>query len=139
MVLRIIIKNAAVLVVLVCMVMPVNLLAQDAYSGKFPPLELIEDELELGVSTTRDVERVLGEPSGYGGSLSINDRKPRKVWYYQNINASVIDTKDSVIRMHNHAQVLLVFFLADQFDGYTWYTTAGTTRAIIGDSTTGKN
>lgn len=105
------------------------LYAQDAQFGKFPPVDLIETELQRGVSTVSDVRRVLGEPSGRGGYLAIMDGRPRDIWYYHDINASLIDTKGSVMRMHTHTQVLLVYFLGDQFDGYKWFTASAAARA----------
>lgn len=105
------------------------LFAQDFQTGEFPPVDLIETELQRGVSTTRDVERVLGKPSGYGGYLAIMDGIPRDVWYYHDINSSLIDTKGGVMRMHTHTQVLLVYFSGDRFDGYKWFAASAPARA----------
>ena len=94
-----------------------------------PPVDRIETELQRGISTTGDVVRVLGRPAGRGGYLAIMDGIPRDVWYYHDINTSLIDTKDSVMRMHTHTQVLLVFFADDRFDGYKWFTASAVARA----------
>ena len=104
-------------------------IAQDVSAGKFPPVDLIETELQRGISTTADVEKILGRPAGRGGYLAIMDSKPRKVWYYHDINSSLIDVKDSVMRMHTHTQVLLVYFLNDRFNGYKWFTSSAAARA----------
>jgi len=106
-----------------------QLIAQDASIGKFPPVDLIEIELQRGVSTQLDVEQLLGKPAGRGGYLAIMDSKPRTIWYYHDINSSLIDMKDNVMRMHTHTQVLLVYFLNNRFDGYKWFTTSAAARA----------
>lgn len=105
------------------------LLAQELRTGEFPPVDLIDTELQRGVSTTVDVERVLGKPTGYGGYLAIMDGIPRDVWYYHDINSSLIDTKDGVMRMHTHIQVLLVYFSNNRFDGYQWFSASAPARA----------
>ena len=101
----------------------------DAQVGEFPPVDLIETKLERGISTTRDVERVLGRPAGRGGYLAMMDGIPRDVWYYHDINSSLIDIEGSIMRMHTHTQVLLVYFAGDRFDGYKWFATSAVGRA----------
>ena len=106
-----------------------SLMAQELRTDGFPPIDLIETELKRGVSTTSDVESVLGKPTGYGGYLAIMDGIPRDVWYYHDINSTMIDTKDSVMRMHTHIQVLLIFLSNDRFDGYKWFAASAPARA----------
>ncbi len=101
----------------------------DVQIGQFPPVDLIETKLERGVSTTVDVERVLGRPAGRGGYLAMMDGIPRDVWYYHDINTSMIDMKGSIMRMHTHTQILLVYFAGDRLDGYKWFATSAVSRA----------
>lgn len=109
-----------------------RLYAQDAIEaqmGEFPPVDLIETRLQRGVSTAVDVERVLGKPAGRGGYLAMMDGIPRDVWYYHDINSTLIDIKGSIMRMHTHTQILLVYFAGDRFDGYKWFATSAVARA----------
>ena len=109
-----------------------QLYAQDAIEaqmGEFPPVDLIETKLQRGVSTTVDVERVLGRPAGRGGYLAMMDGIPRDVWYYHDIHSSLIDTKGGIMRLHTHTQILLVYFAGDRFDGYKWFATSAVGRA----------
>ena len=127
---------SAVSALLLLSLVPSSLWAQDAGYGEFPPVDLIETELQRGVSTTGDVVRVLGKPAGHGGYLAIMDGIPRDVWYYHNINSSLIDTRESVMRMHVHTRVLVIFFAGERFDGYKWFAASGAGRgkATLGGS-----
>lgn len=119
---------ACVMVMLACMAIPGMSLAVEVTIGEFPEIDRLERELERGVSTAEDVERVLGKPSGYGRALSGIDGKHRDVWYYEEIEASVIDSEGSVIRMHAHQQILLIFLLDEKLDGFQWYSNAGVVK-----------
>lgn len=105
--------------------------AQSSQFGNFPQVERIKNELQRGVSTKQDIQNILGKPTGNGGYLAIMDGKPREVWYYHEIGNSMIDYKDSIIRMQSHYKVLLVFILQDKFDGYKWYSSADVAKAAV--------
>ena len=118
----------SLLLFLSCMAVSGMCLAVEVTIGEFPEIDRLERELERGISSTKDVERVLGKPSGYGRALSGVDGKHRDVWYYEEIEASVIDSTGSVIRMHAHQQILLVFIIDDKLDGFQWYSNAGAVK-----------
>lgn len=74
--------------------------------------------LKRGVSTVADVRKALGEPTGLGGFLtSITGHDT--VWYYESIKVDASDPKPEL-----QQDVLLVFFKADRFDGYLWFSDA---------------
>ena len=109
--------------------------------GQFPKIDRLERELERGVSTTNDVERVLGKPSGYGRALSGIDGIHRDVWYYEETEASVIDSKSYTTRMHIDQQILMIFFREDKLDGFQWFSNAVAAKftkpGLTGDTKTG--
>src|SRR5262245_30504962 len=99
-----------------------------------PPLQASETtigHLVRGNSTRADVERLLGTPTGTGGSRLPPDWQTREIWMYQSIKIAGIysapattgDTlTGTVLQADLNQQVLLVFFSGDRFDGYLWYT-----------------
>ena len=109
--------------------------------GQFPKIDRLERELERGVSTTNDVERVLGKPSGYGRALSGIDGIHRDVWYYEETEASVIDLKSYSTRMHIDQKILMIFFREDKLDGFQWFSNAVAAKftkpGLTGDTKTG--
>ena len=80
----------------------------------------LETDLRRGISTTADVERVLGKPIGTGGILIPQDPRPRLAWVYSRIQ---MDTIGSTIDMAQ--DVVLVYFKGDRFDGFMWFSDRG--------------
>lgn len=107
-----------------------------ATTGAFTELGRLEGELHRGVSTKRDVQRVLGPPDGFGSAaiplgpkLSF-DVKPREVWYYSDIELTGMKGEGGgVIRIDVRQQVLLVLFDEGVFDGFMWFSNAGVAEA----------
>ncbi len=96
-------------------------------TGAFTQVSRIESQLRRGVSTKMDVQRVLGTPKGTGSALLPTDPRPREVWHYSDI--AVTDARGEgpgVLRANVRQQVLLVTFEKGVFDGYMWFSNAGT-------------
>ncbi len=98
-------------------------------AGRMPSVAPLTTDLVIGTSTRDDVRRLLGDPSGEGGYLFIVDYLPREAWLYHEIKLTDAKAvKDTVVMNMKH-QVLLVFFKGDRFDGYMWYSNAGSAEA----------
>ena len=97
--------------------------------GRMPSVEPLTSSLVLGVSTRDDVRRELGDPSGQGGYLFIVDYRPRDVWMYHELKVADMKAVRDTVVMNMRQQILLVFFNGDRYDGYMWYSNAGTAAA----------
>jgi hypothetical protein len=97
--------------------------------GHMPAVAPLTSELVLGVSTRDDVRRSLGDPSGDGQYLFIADYLPREAWLYHEIKLTDAKAVHDTVVMNMRHQVLLVFFKGDRYDGYMWYSNAGTAAA----------
>ena len=85
--------------------------------------------MERGVSTRRDVQRALGAPDGSGHALLPTDPTPLDLWYYEDIEvADVEQTARGDFRAHARQQILLVMFRGDAFDGFMWWSNAGSLK-----------
>ncbi len=78
-------------------------------------------DLQPGVSTKADVERVLGTRDGVGGAAFPPGTQPAtanyEVWYYLNTQKKKVDRD-----VYGFVpRVLLVFFEQDAFKGYMWF------------------
>lgn len=101
-------------------------------TGAFTQLSRLESELQRGMSTKMDVQRVLGAPDGFGNAvLPVGvkmsfDPKPREVWYYSDIELTGMKGEGGgVIRVNVRQQILLVYFDEGVFDGFMWFSNAG--------------
>lgn len=96
-------------------------------------MDPLSHDLERGVSTRADVHRLLGEPSGDGGFVLPPDHSPQDVWFYQEMRIkdfeAAQDVRENYVRMNMTHRILLVFFKGDVFDGYMWYSNAGSAEA----------
>ncbi len=68
--------------------------------------------LSVGVSTTADVRLALGEPRGEGMARLTPDLPPRKILFYEYVESDGSTTK---------LKMLMVFTLADRYDGHLWF------------------
>jgi hypothetical protein len=75
--------------------------------------------LQKGLSTPTDVRNVLGEPKGSGEFLFPTETAYRTVWFYEKVK---IDASSGKIDLQQ--DVLMVFFKADRFDGFLWFSDA---------------
>ncbi len=93
-------------------------------TGPFTEVDRLGSELERGVSTKMNVQKVLGTPKGYGGSLMPGETEPREVWYYDDIELTDFHSQGGgLYTMDVRQQILLVFFKKEAFDGFMWYST----------------
>lgn len=100
--------------------------ATSASTGAFTQTGRIESELQRGVSTKRDVQRVLGTPKGSGGAVLPTDPRGREIWYYEDIKvANMRQDAEGYLRADISQRILLVFFLDGRFDGFMWFTGGG--------------
>lgn len=98
-------------------------------TGAFAQVDLLDVKLQRGVSTKEDVQRVLGAPSGSGSGFIPTDYHlyelslalPREVWTYNNVELT-----GSILQPNVRQQFLLVFFEKEVFDGFMWFSMAGT-------------
>lgn len=90
--------------------------------GSFLNISSIETELKKGVSTKKDVQRILGSPQGFGGAVFPHNTEAHEVWFYENIKFDIIKSQQFQITMDMNQKVLLVFFSKQFFDGFLWFT-----------------
>ncbi len=57
-------------------------------TGAFTQPARLESDLKRGVSTKRDVQRVLGTPKGSGRTVLPTDPRVREFWYYEDIKVA---------------------------------------------------
>lgn len=92
-------------------------------TGPFVQAERIEADLQRGVSTKSDVERILGKPNGTGQSFLPTEDGPQEVWVYSNVETGeprVSGGPPIKIEVDTRQQLILIFFEGDTFDGYLW-------------------
>ncbi len=98
-------------------------------TGAFTEVTRIESELQRGVSSKRDVERVLGTPKGFGGAVLPLDPRAHEVWYYGDIEiGGMKGGGGGIFRVNVHQQILLVFFEGGVFDGFMWFSNTGVAK-----------
>jgi hypothetical protein len=95
-------------------------------TGVFPPVDNLEKQIQRGISTKMDVQKLLGAPDGLGSALFPIDPHPRKVWYYDDIETTDFQSeKGGILRVNVRQQILLVFFKNGVFDGFMWFSNSG--------------
>ena len=106
----------------------------EVHTRTMPSMEPLTHELVRGQSTRADVQRLLGAPTGNGGSVLPPDGVARDVWFYQAVSIKGFKSErpppnelhgESFIRGNMTQQILLVFFKGDLYDGFMWYSNAG--------------
>lgn len=102
---------------------------QKITTGAFTKIDRLDKQLQRGVSTKMDVQRVLGAPNGFGGAMLPTDPKPREVWYYEDVEGKDFKMKGDIMIMNMRQQILLIFFERGVFDGYMWSTNVGKAEA----------
>lgn len=101
-----------------------------ATPGAFARADRIGTELQRGVSTKADVERLLGKPNGRGMTLLPTQDSVRELWTYVHVETGAPKLEGRVfgvptVRMDSRQQDIYVFFDGDRFDGYMWATRVG--------------
>ena len=84
--------------------------------------------LQKGVSTRRDVQRLLGAPDGSGHALLPGDETPLDLWYYADIAVTDLRQVPGGFRGDVRQQMLLVSFRGEAFEGYMWWSNQGSLR-----------
>jgi hypothetical protein len=84
--------------------------------------------LERGISTRRDVQRVLGAPDGSGRVLFPGEEIQFHVWYYGDLELKNLRQTPGGFRGDVRQQVLLVTFQEDVYDGFMWWSNAGAVK-----------
>jgi len=80
--------------------------------GSMPKIASIPD-LIPGVTTSSEVQSILGEPTAKGSSLwSIAPMTPVKLWEYE-------FTKTDGVK--SDLTIVMIFFRDDRFEGYLWF------------------
>jgi hypothetical protein len=79
---------------------------------------LLKRNLQPGVSTSAQIEALLGEPFGTGRAMMPYHDGPRTVWTYYSELGSV-DLGSGAV--HDKRRYLFVFLVDDVFDGYMWF------------------
>jgi len=91
----------------------VNGCSIDVRMGRRPDVQVIEKNLRLQESTSRDVLAVLGEPFGKGKAMLPGFHStPKIMWSYYYGEANLKDAR---------GMYLFVFFDQDRYDGYMWF------------------
>jgi len=101
-----------------------------ATPGPFARADRIGIELQRGVSTKADVERLLGKPDGRGMTLLPTQDSARELWTYIHVETGEPKFEGRAwgvptVRMDSRQQEIYVFFDGDRFDGYMWATRVG--------------
>lgn len=91
-----------------------SLLAGCAPTMRFgsPPMTNNLKTLKVGASTPADVLLALGQPRGDGATRLPGAPKPRKIWFYDYVEAAGGVTR---------GKILLVFFDQEKYDGHLWF------------------
>lgn len=100
-------------------------------TGAFVEVSRLEGELRRGVSTKMDVQRVLGAPNGFGSAIFPDDPAPLEVWFYDDLEIIDFKAEGAVFRGNVRQQILLVFFDKGVFDGFIWFSNAGTAKGRL--------
>jgi hypothetical protein len=94
-------------------------------TGAFTNVSNMDTQLERGVSTKMEVQRLLGAPNGFGSAVVPTDPTPREVWYYEDLEVTDYKSLEGIFTMDMRQQILLIFFEKGVFDGYMWTSNAG--------------
>lgn len=99
----------------------------------------IETELKKGYSTTEDIRRILGEPTGSGSVFMASvQQRPLDMWFYQDIELTGIKSSKGQIDLEMRQQILLVFLRDGTYEGFMWFSNADAATAWVKDSLRGK-
>lgn len=95
-------------------------------TGDFPDPRAIESRLVQGVSTSADVQALLGLPNGAGGALlpgfGINRNVVERydAWYYEDIETRQMRREAGTLRLDMRQQLLVIFLKEGKFHGFFW-------------------
>ena len=98
-------------------------------TGAFVQVDRLDTDLQKGVSTKMDVQRVFGAPKGMGGAIVPVYRLHREFWYYEDIEMKDIKKVEGVYKANMRQQVLFITFDKGVYDGYMWFTNVSEEKA----------
>ena len=98
-------------------------------TGAFVNVNRLDTDLQRGVSTKMDVQRVLGAPKGMGGAIVPVYRMHRELWYYEDIEMKDMKKVEGVFKVNMRQQVLFITFDKGVYDGYFWFTNVSEYKA----------
>lgn len=99
----------------------------------FRNVERIESEFRRGVTTRADVRRLLGEPTGAGGSRFPTAKTSQEVWSYEEVQMDIVSmTGEDPIKIQSKQRwkAILIFFEGDRFVGFFWFTSGGEATGV---------
>jgi len=91
-------------------------------------LTALETELKRGVSTSTDVERLLGKPMGVGSAVlpTPSNIDPRVVWFYDKFDVSIlINWQSGRVALDTRQNGALIFFQGNVLDSFMWFSDTG--------------
>jgi len=98
-------------------------------TGAFVNVNRLDTDLQRGVSTKMDVQRVLGAPKGMGGAIVPVYHLHRELWYYEDIEMKDMKKVEGVFKVNMRQQVLFITFDKGVYDGYFWFTNVSEDKA----------
>lgn len=116
-----------------------------APTPELPPMAAFEDtrrletQLTRGVSTTADIRRVLGTPTGKGGMLLPRVQSTaQEFWFYQDIELTDVKAAQGQLDLVMRQQVMVVVVRDGLFEGFMWFSNTDAATAWVRDSLRGK-
>ncbi len=107
-----------------------GLLSPPESLGYFPPVSELETGLTRGQSNAEDILSMLGAPTGTGSAILPPDHRTQSVMYYEEVEIEdLISSGGTEFYVQLQQRILLVFLDDDIYDGFMWYTNAGTAEA----------
>jgi hypothetical protein len=96
---------------------PTHTTRQEAFNT-----DTLETTLKRGISTSSDIEAILGIPNGTGSLLTPID-KPRKVMFYEkfDVDTSHMKRAPGYVEIDVKQDVLLIFLKDGLYDGFLWF------------------
>jgi hypothetical protein len=91
-------------------------------------LTVLETELKRGVSTSADVERLLGKPVGVGSAVlpTLTSIDPQVVWFYDKIDFNILmNWQSERVTLDTRQNGALIFFQGNVLDGFMWFSDTG--------------
>lgn len=105
----------------------------------FHDTQLLETTLKRGESTEKDIELLLGKPTGTGAVLlSSIGPSPEALWFYQDMELKDIKATAGTLEVVFRQQVLVVLVRDGLFDGFMWFSNSDEATAWVKDSLRGK-
>lgn len=82
-------------------------------AGTRPDVSLLEQKLEMNVSTKEEVATLLGQPFGTGGAMLPFHDAPRDMWSYYYEEGTLEDDRRLFLFVYFNA--------AGRYEGYMWF------------------